>query len=396
MNDLERSSSASFSISLAALLGIAHAAVDGSAGWMCGVLTQTLAPAEVGGLLVLYNVLAFAAQPAFGSFVDRTRCARLAVWLGMLAQVLALVLLPIHPGLAVAVAGLGSAIFHVGAGAISLLATPGRAAGIGLFAAPGVLGLAVGAALAMSGIPVRAVLIALLGGLGALLIMSKRARADETSAVTTAPARPLHESLRWHDLLIVCLFAAIALRSLVWTALNWVLQGEAGPLVLMAACAAAGKVAGGFLADLFGWRQCAVLGLGASAFLAACDGSNTIVLCLSAGCLQSATPPTVMGVFERLPARPGLTVGLSFGLVIALAGVPFAMGIGEELLDSWVRVLMLVGAAMLSWLCLTPRLLTATREWAKPPITKGSGFINRIRNVCRFSSPDSPARWRQS
>ena len=52
---------------LVALLGVGHAVSDGTAGLLIGHLTAIVPVAEVGALLLLYNALAFAAQPAIGS-----------------------------------------------------------------------------------------------------------------------------------------------------------------------------------------------------------------------------------------------------------------------------------------------------------------------------------------
>jgi hypothetical protein len=49
--------------------------------------------------------------------------------------------------LAVLMAGLGSAAFHVGAGALTLRSCGGRSDAAGLFAAPGVIGLAIAGAI---------------------------------------------------------------------------------------------------------------------------------------------------------------------------------------------------------------------------------------------------------
>jgi hypothetical protein len=67
---------------------------------------------------------------------------------------------------AVLMAGLASAAFHVGAGALTLRSCGDRSDAAGLFAAPGVIGLAIGGALAVSGhylyLPFLILLLALL------------------------------------------------------------------------------------------------------------------------------------------------------------------------------------------------------------------------------------------
>src|SRR5262245_50242409 len=135
-------------IMLPIVLGLAHAASDGSAGLLLGSLAALVPAGQVLQLVVLYNVIAFGGQPLAGVVADRIRNPRGAALFGIAITIVALSTFRAQPVLAVALAGVGSAAFHVGAGAIALCATQGRAAGPGLFAAPGVIGLAVGGALA--------------------------------------------------------------------------------------------------------------------------------------------------------------------------------------------------------------------------------------------------------
>jgi len=100
--------------------------------------------------LLLYHVLAFGLQPVFGLAVDAAGTPRLAAVLGCLVSAGAL-LFPASPGLAIVVAGIGNAIFHVGGGVVSLRLTPHRAAAPGIFVAPGSLGLLLGAILGSHG-----------------------------------------------------------------------------------------------------------------------------------------------------------------------------------------------------------------------------------------------------
>ncbi|HXF64915.1 MAG TPA: hypothetical protein VNK95_25030, partial [Caldilineaceae bacterium] len=130
------------------LLGLAHGVSDGAAGWLLGSLVHDLSLNQVMLLVLLYNVLAFGAQPVAGLLADRWQRPRLAAIAGLCCNGAALLLAPWEARLAVLLAGLGSALFHVGGGGLALCVTPGRASGPGLFAAPGVLGLALGGALA--------------------------------------------------------------------------------------------------------------------------------------------------------------------------------------------------------------------------------------------------------
>ena len=205
----------------------------------------------VGVLVLVYKVLAFGAQPVLGLLVDRLRRPRLAVLLSLAMMAGALVAMQAAPVLAVGMAGLASGVFHVGGGALALCATKDQATGPGLFAAPGVVGLAIGGAMAVGGYVVVwpfVLLLAMLSGAvwrHAAPTLPYRTRAER-------PAEPLFEA---HDLIMLALLAAFALRSAVWTALQYVLHGEVLVLVALALAAGVGKALGGFFADRLGWRR---------------------------------------------------------------------------------------------------------------------------------------------
>src|SRR3954463_15126733 len=116
------------------LLGLAHGVADGSVGMQLGHLPGTQSLARVGLLVLLYNLLAFGGQALAGALADRLgrargrprggpRRPRGAVLAGLLLHCAALLLCGRFLEVAVVLAGLGSAAFHVGGGALALCAT---------------------------------------------------------------------------------------------------------------------------------------------------------------------------------------------------------------------------------------------------------------------------------
>src|SRR5262245_41952435 len=138
-------------LTLPLILGLAHGAADGAAGLLLGGLPHAMPLERVALLVLLYNLLAFGGQPLAGLLADYVARPRAAALAGLALLAGALLLGGGQPQAAVLLAGMGSAAFHVGGGALALSATGGRASGPGLFAAPGVVGLAAGGALAASG-----------------------------------------------------------------------------------------------------------------------------------------------------------------------------------------------------------------------------------------------------
>ncbi len=331
-------------ILLPVTLGLAHAASDGSAGLLLGSLAHSLPTNDVARLVLLYNVLAFGGQVPLGLIVDRVRSPRGAALFGLVATIGALVTFRAHPLLAIAVAGIGSAAFHVGGGALAICATAGRASGPGLFAAPGVVGLAIGGALAaareISVWPFVLALAALIAGICVVRTPAMPYRAER-------PDEPMFEG---HDYVMLVLLAAIALRSAVWNIFQYLASGQLSLLMLLALAAAIGKALGGILADRLGWRRWSVGALVMAAPLLAWGGQRIVPTALGLALLQSATAPAMALMARTSPRYPATAAGLALGLGIAAGGLPWvtvaASSIGAPLLIAAMTMCAAIAVAM--------------------------------------------------
>lgn len=336
-------------LTLPLVLGLAHGVADGAAGLLLGGLAHTRPLTEVGLLLLLYNLLAFGGQPVAGLLVDRVGRPRAAALAGLLLLGAALLAGGAPPHLAVALAGAGSAAFHVGGGALACCATRGRTAGPGLFAAPGVVGLATGGALATAGYLAAWPFLLLLLGLAVALM-----RLPLPALPYRRPAHdePLFEG---HDLVMLALLAAIALRSAVWSSVQFLLQGRIDMLLALAVAAALGKILGGLLADRLGWRRWTMSALLGAAALLTLGGQQPAPLLLGVALLQSATPATLAAAARLLPQAPALAMGLTLGLAVAIGGVPVIGGWSGVIGAPPGAALLLLAAALALWWSLRPR-----------------------------------------
>ena len=328
------------------VLGLSHGISDGAAGLLLGSLSHSLALWQVGLLVLIYNALAFGGQPVAGFIVDQLRQPKLAAGVGLVTMALALLVAPWQPAIAAGIAGIGSALFHVGGGALALCVTPERAAGPSLFAAPGVVGLAIGGALTAStpGLGSASpawvfilVLIALAGWL-ALAHQPPLPYAEQRAA---QQAEPL---LHGHEIVMLLLLAAIALRSLVWNAVQFLHDGQMVTLVWLALAAGSGKVAGGYLADRFGLRRWATAALFIAAPVLAFGGQHLVLLLAGVALLQSATAPVIVLMARALPRQPATAAGMALGLAIAAGGLPLMSGLSD-----WISTpAILLGTALLA------------------------------------------------
>ena len=125
------------------IYALVHMAVDLSCAFL--IYTYVLGGEQWYLWLLLYNFCAFALQMPIGAAADRLdRNSCVAV--GGCAGVLAGLLLGIagFPAGAAVVAGVGNACFHVGGGIDVLNRSERRAAPLGIFVAPGALGIFLG------------------------------------------------------------------------------------------------------------------------------------------------------------------------------------------------------------------------------------------------------------
>lgn len=301
------------------LLGLGHGLSDCLAGFFIGSLPPGAHLLDAASLVLLYNALAFGGQLPAGMLVDRMPQPKMAVALSLSLFCLAALCFPYHATLAVSMAGVAAAFYHVAGGKLALLAFPGSTVGTGLFAAPGVMGLALGGYFAWTGF---ALLPWLLAGLAIVLLLSLVLRLDFEAPQAASQVAHFDR----HDLMMLILLMAIALRSAVWN-LFQLIHTDAHELLLLTGLAAMfGKILGGWLADWMGWRRYAIIALSLATPLLAFGGTEPEYLLPGIALLQSATPAAVLGMYRLMPSMAATAVGMCFGLAIAIGALPTVLG----------------------------------------------------------------------
>ncbi len=294
---------------MTALYSVLHFLVDGVCAWaMLGQLTGGHA-----GFLI-YNFCAFVLQLPLGAVLDRLEGRRWPLVFASAGCALTLLGAFLHP----AALGLGNALFHVGGGVDVIRederrGLSGRA--LGIFVAPGALGLYVGRLL--SELPW--VWIPAAVGMAALLLPIRSRvgmiRIPEPSAL--------------HPAFAVCAFLVVVLRSHVGMAV--VFPWKTGVLALAAVGAVVlGKMAGGLLAARFGAKGVTL----ASLLLAAVGyalADQPLWGLLALLCFNMTMPLTLYALYRRFPANPGacfgaLTLALFLGFLPTYFGLELPLG----------------------------------------------------------------------
>ena len=250
---------------------LAHLLVDA----MCAstVLGPLGASAGLPTLILLYNTLAFSTQCLVGVAADRLR----------------------RHGI---VLGLGNSVFHVAAGARTLERSGGKAGPLGVFVAPGAVGLALG----MLFPSLRPVFAALAALTAAALIPAARGRSAEAPAPEARPV-PVFG--------IVLLTAAVAVRAVGGSVVRFPWQTTASLSLLTVAFVFMGKALGGALCDRLGPVKTALFSVVPAGLLIAFGSGFMAPSLLGQFALNLTMPVTLWLLYRAMPDSPGFAFGVA-------------------------------------------------------------------------------------
>jgi MFS transporter, FSR family, fosmidomycin resistance protein len=307
------------------LLGVAHGIADAAAGLLIIRLAMS-SLAGVAATIFTYQFLAFGTQPIVGLIIDRYRSARAGVVVALLATSIGLLLRSVSPILTILLAGLGAAAFHVSAGSIVATESGRSIVPFGWFAAPGVVGLALGGTLALN-TPTDSSIIFALVTIAIVLnwLLPPQSILNSKNPSPELSVDRLTVSFAGREGIGLLLLTAISVRSLVWNLVDGIHQGDRLMLIYLALAAGVGKIAGGFLADRFGWRQWGTIALFCAAVCLNFSDGQLGFLLIGVSLLQSVTPIALATTIALCPGLPATGSGLALGLAIALGGILFLM-----------------------------------------------------------------------
>lgn len=272
--------------------------------------------------LLVYNFCAFALQMPLGTLLD-TRKHPAFPWIYAGVGVIFTVAGSLgNPGLL----GLGNALFHVGGGVAVIredCAKGWNGRALGVFVAPGALGLFIGTQLA--GIMDLRWLLAV-GMILLIMLLPSLTGPVPVVRENKPSSRPVSA--------LVCCFLVVVLRSYVGMAVAfpWK-QGLAAGLA--AVCAVVlGKIAGGFAAPRFGTKKTVLLSLSLAAVCYL--GSDQLLVGVAAlFFFNMSMPITLYQLWLRHPRLPGFSFGaLTFALFLGF--VPVYAGWALPLPGTWL------------------------------------------------------------
>ncbi len=302
---------------LVIFLGLVHFFNDCISGLIVGRAAGTKDVLTTGLFVMVYNVLAFGIQPVWGVLGDYMRNYKYVTLLGMILVILSLFTIEINILASIILAGLGSSAFHAGGGGLTLLTAGESSKFTGIFASPGVLGLGTGALLVHLGIfPVVPMIIVMIAASAVLMFYFRQSEIVEISMQRDI------EEFETHDFVMIMMLMIIAFNSLVWNLLNIFNAGNYSALVIIAYAAGSGKLFGGYAAEYFGYKRYLIVALITAVPFLLLGKINVIFAAAGAFLLQSTIPVYVATLYRFTVNRPGFSASLSFGFMIAAAGLP--------------------------------------------------------------------------
>ena len=280
--------------------------------------------------VMLYNTLAFTTQCLVGLWTDRTGLSRKAEPFAMLLVALGW-FLPLPLTLRVAAIGLGNSCFHVCGGTVTLEQSRGKASPLGVFVAPGALGVLIGRSFPPLGNALAVMLIAM----AAAVFFAYRKEGETGGTASVPSAEPLRDPLPDHRgsafplQAAALLTVAVAVRAIGGCCAEFPWNTGFVTAAAMTLCVFAGKTAGGFVCDRFGAAKSSVISIVPAALLTAFLGVSMPASLLGQFLLNLSMPVTLWLLYKLMPDEPGFAFGLAAsalwpgtlaGMMIQLSG----------------------------------------------------------------------------
>ena len=279
------------------LNSLAHLLVDG----LCAatVFGPVAAAGDVSGLVLLYNTLAFSTQCLVGLAADRIGRHGPAAAAAMALVVLGFAL-PVPPWLRICLIGGGNSLFHVAGGVMVMERSGGKAGPLGVFVAPGAVGLTLGTLWPFLGTAFAILLVCC--AIAVVLL-------EKASPVEKLPNGQSETGVSLAVPLLLTL--AVAVRAVGGSAVAFPWKTGAAMALVMTLCVFAGKTAGGFLCDRLGAGKTALASIIPAAVLIAFCSAWAVPSLVGQLLLNLTMPVTLWLLYRAMPDSPGFAFGLA-------------------------------------------------------------------------------------
>lgn len=292
-------------LSIISTYSIGHFYIDFISAFILSLIIFQNKPSiiSIASIILIYNIIAFGAQPFFGFLVDQHHEGKLSVITGLLIST-AGVLFFSKPLISAILLGIGNAMYHVGGGAIILNLEPTRATYPGIYVAPGAIGLFIGGLLGYMQIkPEIFIPIGIIITTTLILSIKK----------ISLPKIPKFKENKSNiiGIILLLLLISVCMRALIGYSLNleWKSIIMLGSVLVLAI--SSGKFVGGFLADKWGFMKTGMISLIIAAPLLTFFQTTPIIVFIGAFCFNLVMPITLTALAQAMPNYKGFVFGLT-------------------------------------------------------------------------------------
>lgn len=328
--------------------GLLHGANDLAAGFLLAAYTLSHNYQQSFLFASIYAVLGFGGQLPVGIWLDRSQNLGLAAKLSLVLLPMAAAVYFVSPGAAIIISGIASAWVHVAGGAVCLQVHPNKTGPLGVFTAPGVLGLTAGGLLGDTGYIIPVIVL----GVSFILawIISRQ------TLPVYQPVADKSSELDNHDWVMLGILLLMCFRSFLFDVVNYVGENYENGMLYLGLSAFGGKIIGGFVADKVGMKRFLYYSLIAALLLFQFGKHDLYALCGGIACLQSSVPLTLLMMSRSLPANPATATAFSLGVSIVLAGLPLFLIANKSPLyqafsHTYITASFFIALLLLCWWC---------------------------------------------
>ncbi|MFA7673213.1 MAG: hypothetical protein WCY62_05105 [Clostridia bacterium] len=284
--------------------------------------------------ILMYDLLAFSTQGITGILTDIIGKAKYVAFAGGIL-VAAGAILPIPVPVRVCMLGLGNSIFHVGGGAVILKGSDFKAYPLGIFVAPGSLGLVAGTLFPTGTLYFAMALAAFCIFIFILKPAIPSSDNAENSLFTGKPFMKL--------LIPVLILSAVSIRSIGSYAVSFPWKDTVLLTVILGVCVMLGKMAGGFILDRIKAVPLILLTVPLAGIFISFFSGNMVLSLIGQFLLNCSMPLTLYLLYRIMPEYPGF----SFGLAASFLFPGMLIGKSLEISPVVMIVIFAVNAVML-------------------------------------------------
>ena len=250
--------------------------------------------------IITYDTLAFSTQAVVGLLADRLKNQSVFSAVSVIMIILGWVI-PLHPAVRVTLIGLGNSGFHVSGGIMTLKNSRDKAYPLGVFVAPGAIGLSVGTLFPDSGI-----FFAIGLGLAAFIYLFAGKKLESVLSADNSV------EIRRTDMKgALLLTLAVAVRAIGGSAVSFTWKSGNISVLLITLFVFLGKFAGGFICDRAGIKKTAYISIITASVLTAFLSSYMIPSIAGQFLLNLTMPITLWLIYKCIPDSPGFAFGLA-------------------------------------------------------------------------------------